>query len=108
MEDNKVLEINDEDKTRDSEAKAGEQESTAVKSTKQNKKEDIKYEVKESKTVYDVVLVFADYKNRLDKYFEFNGRIVYDRFGKELTAKLEVDKLLDKGILVEIESIILY
>lgn len=107
MKDNKVLEINEEVKVMDTEAKAGDQKSLAVKSPKQNKKEDIKEEVKESKIVYDVVLVFNEYKNRLDKYFEIDQKIVYERFSKELTAKLVADKLMEKGILVEIKSVIL-
>lgn len=73
-----------------------------------SKKESIKEDPKDIKTVYDVILVFADYKNRLDKYHEIDGKIVYDRFGKELTAKIVADKLIARGILVEIKSAILH
>lgn len=77
----------------------------SIEEPKSNKKQKIVKEIKESKKVYDIVLVFNDYKNRLDKYFEVDGRIVYDRFGKELTAKLVADKLIARGILVEIKSV---
>ena len=97
MEDNEVLEVQDEIK----EVEAVE---AAPAPKKQNKKELVK-EDKDVKTVYDVVLVFNDYKNKLDKYFEIDGKIVYDRFSGELTAKTVADKLMARGILVEINPI---
>lgn len=102
MEDNKALEVQEEIK--DNQSIAFEQSVEEIKSNnKQNKKEEIN-KIKEEKTIYEVVLVFNDYRNRLVDYTEENGRVICGKFLNENKAKIEAQKLLDEGILVEIKS----